>query len=173
MSAHISKARPALNVTVPEMSSRLALGSRDSPMNFRVARIRTADAGTFTRNAQRHPTKFVIAPPMNRPNRECYSKAGAPEREGFIALSSSECIRQNCQRGGEQERASHTLGSTGKIQHERIRREATSGGGNCKNHQANKHRLFAATQIRVAARGLQQRSIGQDVRADHPLHIGE
>src|SRR5258708_6180619 len=67
MSAHISSARPALNVTVPEMSSRLALGSRDSPMNFRVARIRTADAGTFTRNAQRHPTKFVIAPPMIGP----------------------------------------------------------------------------------------------------------
>ncbi len=67
MSAHMSSAKPALKVTVPAMSSRLAFGSRDSPMNFKVARTRMADAGTLTRNAQRHPTKFVIAPPMMGP----------------------------------------------------------------------------------------------------------
>src|ERR1700733_3368416 len=67
MSAQIRRASPALNARVPRTSSRFALGSRDSPMYFRVPTIRVAEAGTFTRNTHLHPTKFVIIPPTIGP----------------------------------------------------------------------------------------------------------
>ena len=89
------------------------------------------------------------------------------------SLGAFEGVGQHGQRRRQEEGPADALGGARQVEHQRPGRQPAGGRGYGEDRQADQHGAPAAPQVGVVPRSEQERGVGQDVGADHPLHVGE